>query len=621
MSRLTVGVWIVAASLASIVSLVGVAGAQVELQPRMGDPVRGLTPAEMQRFLAGRVRFSQVFTAAEGLGPTFNNNSCAACHNNPLGGSGTITVTRFGTFDALGDFDPLAALGGSLLQSQATSPACLETVPAAALITAQRVTTPTLGSGLVEAIADADIVALAMIPSPTVSGAVHMVAPLEDPGGALRVGRFGWKSQIATVLSFSGDAAAGELGITNRLVGQEQAPNGNVALLATCDPVPDPEDVADAEGLEFIDRITDFQRLLAPPPQTPRSGMTGETVFNAIGCADCHVPSFTTANDPALEGALRARTIRPYSDFLLHDMGQAADFIAQGGAGDREMRTPPLWGLRGRDPLWHDGRVAGGTFENRIAGPGGAIAQHDAFLSEAQTSAQLFSTLSPSDRSALVRFLASLGRAEFDADGDHDVDYDDLVAFRAARAIGGPFTPDDPEAVFDIDQDQAVGAADFAAFILAFDVDCNGNGTSDLADILIHGTSFDANGNLIPDECEFCQVDLGFGGPAGTLSLSICGDDLSMPGTRATLLIEGAAPGQQVIGVASTYAHPETILGGGILVPGPPYFILGPVPATPAGRVVATLHGGPTAVFILQAAVVFGTTVELSNAVQLVYGY
>ena len=68
-------------------------------------------------------------------------------------------------------------------------------------------------------------------------------------------------------------------------------------------------------------------RFMVQPPQTPRSGMTGETIFNNIGCADCHTPSFITSNDAQLEDAIRNKTIRPYSDFLLHDMGSAADFI------------------------------------------------------------------------------------------------------------------------------------------------------------------------------------------------------------------------------------------------------------------------------------------------------
>jgi len=98
------------------------------------------------------------------LGPIFNQNSCASCHNNPVGGSGTITVTRFGFFDGeSGTFDPLANLGGSVLQSQAISIACQETVPALANVVTVHTTPSALGFGLVEAIADADIAANAIL--------------------------------------------------------------------------------------------------------------------------------------------------------------------------------------------------------------------------------------------------------------------------------------------------------------------------------------------------------------------------------------------------------------------------------------------------------------------------
>lgn len=336
-------------------------------QPKMGEPLDGLTATELQRFALGRVAFDRVFQVSEGLGPTFNQNSCASCHSNPtIGGSGVITVTRFAFFDGKGvGFDPLTALGGTLLQAQSIQIGCEEIVPPQANIVAHRVTPSVLGLGLVESIADADILAHASS-GLGVSGKAHLVTPLETPAGPTRVGRFGWKAQVATALSFSGDAAQNEMGITNRLIPTENAPNGNAALLAACDAVADPEDMPDSLGVEFIDRITDFQRFIAAPPQTPRSGMTGETIFATVGCTGCHIPSFTTSNDPGLETALRNQVIKPYSDFLVHDMGVNADFIQDGMADMQEIRTPSLWGLRVRDPMWHDGRVAAGTLAQRI---------------------------------------------------------------------------------------------------------------------------------------------------------------------------------------------------------------------------------------------------------------
>ncbi|MAG58698.1 MAG: hypothetical protein CMJ83_20610 [Planctomycetes bacterium] len=598
---------------------------QPVLQPKLGDPVPGLTTAQLAAFDIGKQQFNRVFQVSEGLGPIFNQNSCASCHNNPVGGSGTITVTRFGFIDSeAGTFDPLANLGGSLRQDQAITLGCEEVIPAAANITAMRVTPSVLGGGLIESILDTDILANANPSGGGVSGIVHMVQPLEDPNGPQRVGRFGWKAQVATLLTFSGDAGLNEMGITNRLVLTENAPNGNLVLLAQCDTVPDPEDaIVPGTGLEWIDHLTNFQRYLAAPPQTPKSGMTGETIFNTIGCADCHVTSYTTSNAATLEAALRSQTIRPYSDFLLHDMGLAADFIEQGAGGLQELRTPALWGLRVRDPLWHDGRVAGGTLADRIAGPGGVIVQHNAFLSEAAPSAQMFINLSGADQALVIAFLDSLGKREFDGDGDSDVDYDDVTAFDLARTGPGvvTYTADDPEAVFDVDQDGDVDDDDWQGFIRAFDLDCNGNGESDLVDILVNQTSTDVNTNLIPDECEFCQPDLGRQGP-GTLTLLVCGDDLTTAGNLAAGVIDGAAPNGTVYLAVSDTVQLASAPGGGQVVPAFPFTGgLYTVQADANGRFVTTLGGGgPLMTWIVQAAQVNGPVIELSSGVQISIG-
>ena len=441
----------------------------ITLQALNGQPLPGLTPAQLLRFTAGKTLFNTGLSAAGGLGPIFNQDSCASCHSNPIGGSGSIVVTRFGLSDLKnGGFDPLADLGGSLLQHSTISTPCAETIPAEANVTANRLTPTILGSGLVESIDDADIQAGETFPPPGVSGRAHIVEALENPG-VPRVGRFGWKAQVPTLLTFSGDAALNEMGLTNRLVGTENAPNGDLVLLASCDTVPDPEDGPDGEGFDFIDRVTDFQRFLAPPPQTPRLGMSGETVFNSIACSSCHTPAFITRDDVALEDALRNKVLRPYSDFLLHDMGQNADFIEQGDAGVRELRTPPLWGIRTRDPIWHDGRVAGGTLDSRVRS---AIALHDSLSSEGQVAKRAFDALSTADQDALIAFFDSLGRAEFDHDGDGDIDLDDHAMFQACFTGPGSFyTADDPCAISDVDRDGDVDDDDFLLFDTAVDAD------------------------------------------------------------------------------------------------------------------------------------------------------
>jgi hypothetical protein len=304
---------------------------------------------------------------------------------------------------------------------------------------------------------------------------VHIVPVLEQPG-LTRVGRFGWKSQLGTVLSFTADAMLQEMGITSRIFPEDNAPNNDPAKLAACDTVADPEDVPDALGNEFLDLTTDFQRFLAPPPQTPKAGMTGEAVFGSIGCADCHVRSFQASEDDELADAISGGEANPYSDFLLHDMGGNGDFIEQGEAGLTELRTTPLWGLRVRDPLWHDGRVAGGTFEFRMVG---AIMLHDSAGSEGAASAQAFAALSPADRDALIRFMDSLGRREFDMDGDDDVDDGDVLIVDDCVTIGGPFAADDLCSIADPDQNGFVDYRDLELLGVALGIVVPGDDEDD----------------------------------------------------------------------------------------------------------------------------------------------
>jgi CxxC motif-containing protein (DUF1111 family) len=215
--------------------------------------------------------------------------------------------------------------------------------------------------------------------------------------GLQRVGRFGWKAQHATLLSFSGDAYLNEMGITNRLFPTENAPNGNEALLAQYDTVADPEDPADpVTGLSDIDRFAEFMRFLAPPTPRPETASVsaGKSVFQQTGCANCHMPSMVTG--PNSVAALSNKQIFLYSDLLLHDMGTLGDGIAQADAAISEMRTAPLWGLSLRGPFLHDGRAA--TID-------AAIRAHDG---EAATVRDHYEKLPPQARQHLLDFLGSL---------------------------------------------------------------------------------------------------------------------------------------------------------------------------------------------------------------------
>ncbi len=430
------------------------------LQPKLGDPLVGLSPEQLSRFQAGKSLFRRIHTAEDGLGPTHNLHSCIACHSNPVGGSSPNSITMFGRSSADG-FDPLVHLGGPLLQGESIDPRCMEKVPREANVIADRISPSVLGGGLIEAVADETLAQLANQQSGEISGRVNWVTAFEDQADhPRRAGRFGFKSQIATLLTFSAAAARNELGLTNRFLPTENTVNGDLSACAPYDRYPDPELVPDAQGLDFIDRVTDFQRYLAPPPQTPRSGMMGEQVFIRIGCADCHTPTLRTSSDDAVEPILRDKTLQPYSDFLLHDMGKLGDGIAQKQALPNETRTTPLWGFRFRFPVLHDGRVSAKTVRDRLIG---SIRFHDG---EATASVTAFDALPECEVDQLVAFIDSLGRVEFDHDGDNDVDVDDYRFFHTCMANqpSAKYSPEHKCALADIDQDGYLDLADFCLF-------------------------------------------------------------------------------------------------------------------------------------------------------------
>ena len=365
-------------------------------RPQFGDPLPGLTKDQLAAFLDGKDDFEQIETEDTGLGPIFNRDSCVACHSRPaVGGASDIFVTRFGRTTG-GVFDPLASLGGSLLQERSIRPFGLESVPPEANVVAHRQATPLFGLGMIEAIPDATI--LRGVRRQPVDGVLGRASTVMDVAtGVQRVGRFGWKAQQATLLSFAGDAYLNEMGITNRLFPKENAPNGDTLRLAELDNVADPEDVTDpVTGKADIDRVAAFMILLGPPPrllQTPTTVM-GNALFQQISCTNCHTPVMSTGTSRV--EALNLKPVFLFSDLLLHDMGSLGDGIGQGAAAPTEMKTAPLWGLRASAPYLHDGRAR--TIEE-------AIRLHEG---EGKASRDRFLKLAPNQKAQLIEFLLSI---------------------------------------------------------------------------------------------------------------------------------------------------------------------------------------------------------------------
>ncbi len=313
-----------------------------------------------------------------------------------VGGISAVSEVRAALRQPDGSFVALQPDGESLFHLfSIPGHACQPAIPVEANVIIRRVPIPVFGAGLVEAIDDDTLIALAADQGRGSDGVSGRAAIVEDRGtGARRVGRFGWKGQHATLLAFAADAYRNEMGITNDLFPSELAVGVDATRMRICDPIPDPEDVADPRTRRRgIDNFASFMRFLAPLERSGGDGTAGEGVFAATGCATCHVPSLTTgANANPL---FHRRAVPLFSDLLLHDVG-TGDGIRQADGAPEEMRTPALWGLRFRRPLLHDGSAA--TFD-------AAIRRHGA---EAETARRAYERLGEDARSALIRFLGTL---------------------------------------------------------------------------------------------------------------------------------------------------------------------------------------------------------------------
>lgn len=369
----------------------------------LGNPLPGITPADFERFRVGLDDFVEVETAEEGLGPAFNGTSCAACHNVPaIGGIGLITEVRAGIRSDDGEFRPVRNADGSdgdtlFHMFSVPNHACQPMLPPEVNVIARRIPIPLFGAGLVEAIPDDAIEALADPGDRDRDGVSGRAALVRDlVSGERRVGRFGWKAQHATLKAFAADAYRNEMGITNEVIPTELAVGISPEAMRLCDRIPDPEDVPDPRtGLSAVDNFEAFMRFLAPVAREPVTEVVreGERVFAAIGCATCHVPTLRTG--PSANPLFDRRAVPLFSDLLLHDIG-TGDGIAQEAAQANEIRTPALWGLRFRRILLHDGSAT--SLQD-------AILRH---AGEADLARDGFRRLDPAGRAALLAFLGSL---------------------------------------------------------------------------------------------------------------------------------------------------------------------------------------------------------------------
>jgi CxxC motif-containing protein (DUF1111 family) len=359
--------------------------------------------------------YERVHDVNSGLGPVFNGRACAECHQNPVsGGASQFTELRAGHRDANGNFvNPTVTIndgantitGRSIINDRAVIPQAQEHIPATEHIRALRAALNTLGDGFVEAIDDSTLLAIADHQAEISDGRIHGEAiqvPLLEAPGQTRVGRFGWKDQHSSLLSFIGDAYLNEMDVTNRLRPKDTTTVGKVTS--------DPEDVPDNLGLTDIDHFAEFVRGTKAPPRdsvlaASAAGRAGQALFEKIGCATCHVETITTAPAGtvinggafAVPEALGNRIIHPFGDFLLHDVG-TDDGIVQNPPQDTadKLRTAALWGLRMRPRYMHD--LLSLTLEN-------AIERHKG---EAEHPSRRFRELSDAQKQELFTFLNSL---------------------------------------------------------------------------------------------------------------------------------------------------------------------------------------------------------------------
>jgi CxxC motif-containing protein (DUF1111 family) len=414
---------------------------------QFGGPVAGLTPDQVRKFYAAKALFKKEFTMEEGLGPLFNGKSCYECHGQPsfVGAEGrdisSTSIINFSkrvhgsekaqkplreVIEGLRriDVDAYLTQGGPTLQRKSLSTenpdkfpfdaqVDFEQIPVDAELQSNRHTPPIFGDGFIDQVSAGDILYNEMRQTSNAPALAGRSVPqidrfLERPDS----GRFGWKDQINNLLNFTATALNTELGITTYVQHTENTPTYlGILPIAFRNVLPRTEGPNDKGKL--LVALTYFQSLLAPPPRGPITPQVkkGEEVFTKLQCAVCHIPELRTADEALVPDpdspipkinymridAMSKKKFYPYTDLLVHQMGpDLADGIPQEGAKGGEWRTTPLWGLRIKKFLLHDGRTT--SLHEAIMAHGG----------QAESVKKEYAVISKEDRDALHAFLRSL---------------------------------------------------------------------------------------------------------------------------------------------------------------------------------------------------------------------
>jgi CxxC motif-containing protein (DUF1111 family) len=401
-----------------------------------GGSIAGLTGREAKFFSSGQDSFNEVASVLgtvpgteRGLGPRFNLDSCAGCHKFPgVGGSspavnpqvsvaplsqvallqglniisasGPVREVRFASDGGVHDLFTIVGRSDTPAGCNITQPDFAAHVPDLRF----RIPTPTFGAGLIEAISDSTIAALASAVKP-----YGITGHVNRSGNDGSITRFGWKAQNKSLMIFSGEAYNVEQGVTNDVFPDERGEAGVQDPLA-CRMVPAAQDHTNYDQSQpqrvpgDVVNFSNFMRFLAPPaPVSSYTGVSAASIisgagkFASVGCAVCHTPALPTGNHDS--AALANKTANLYSDLLVHNMGLLGDGISQGNATGSEFRTAPLWGLGQRVFFLHDGRT------NDLLN---AILQHASVGSEASTVVGNFTGLSVADQQDILNFLRSL---------------------------------------------------------------------------------------------------------------------------------------------------------------------------------------------------------------------